>query len=325
MSIRLYEYMKAKYEDTKPIRGRAIDTRPWDDRRRDAELIVRITRALDGAVTYGAQLYGTTVFSVDPSGMLSLRCDSWVTPTTSKFLDLVLRTLGVGRGFQRFNSLWVSLRPDTTGSDNYKFVRIPRSGTVDIPYNPETNTYIPPEQYVTKRSTDTIKMKELRAKAKGFVKYYRSLLKLSDGLVTAQFKADNTVVKENTYHINTAYVSLVLDGYDEPQKVPIDRYFRMKSSGNHVHDALFHAMIEGNEESYAPMLTWFASVANAVSDSQFEQVTYNDGTKGKEITCAVNVQQIDRMVTQILKEVGDAYTYTEVKVTEPMRDDSDRA
>lgn len=324
MSIRLYEYMKAKYEDTKPIRGRAIDTRPWDDRRRDAELIVRVTRVLDGAVIYGAQLYGTTVFSVDASGMLSFRCDSWVTPTTSKFLDLVLRTLGVGRGFQRFNSLWVSLRPDTTGSDNYKFVRIPRSGTVDVPYNPETNTYIPPEQYATKRSTDTIKMKELRAKVKGFVRYYRSLLKLSDGLVTAQFKADHTT-RGSGSRDGWDTIDLILDEYDKPQEVRASSYFRLSSMSDETHRVLFHALTEGNEENYAPLLTWFAYVADTVGESQLENVTYSNGVQGVVATYPINVVQVDRMVTTILKEVGNAYTYTQVKVTEPMRDDSDKA
>lgn len=319
MSIRLYEYMKNKYETIKPIRGRAIDTRPWNDRRRDAELIVQTTRVMDGVTVYGAKLYGTTVFEVDPKGTLTFRCDDWVTRTTTDFLDRVLRELRLGWACRRFNNIWVQFRQDTVGE--LQWVRIPRSDTIDIEYNKETDKYDMPEQTVVKRTTDTIKMKELRAKAKGFVQYYRSLLKLSDGVVTAQFKADN-IVQDGGVHNHIWYrVALTLDGFDEPQRINTSRYFRMSSMGDDVHDALFHAITEGKEENYAPLLTWFANTADMVGEGQLEQVTFSNGEVGNEVTYAVNVQQIDRMVTQILKEIGEAYVYTEVQVTEPTKDD----
>jgi hypothetical protein len=316
--------MKNKYESTKPIRGRAVDTRPWNDRRRDAELIVQTTRVMDGVVTYGAKLHDTVVFEVDPKGMLTFRCDGWVSPTTVKFLGLVMRQLDLGGACQRFNNIWIHLHRDMV--EKHFWLRVPRSGTTDVFYNPDTDKYELPEQYVTKRTVDTIKMKELRAKVKGFQKYYRSLLKLSDGVVTAQFKADNVVARSEPRSFDVVdHVPVVLEGYDEPQAIAVSRYFRLSFMGDETHRVLFQALIEGNEENYAPMLTWFAYVADMVGEGQLEDVTYSNGVQGKTVTHAINVQQIDRMVTKIIKDVGNAYVYTRVRITEPMKDDGSRA
>jgi hypothetical protein len=62
-----------------------------------------------------------------------------------------------------------------------------------------------------------------------------------------------------------------------------------------------------------------------VGEGQLEDVTYSNGVQGKTVTHAINVQQIDRMVTKIIKDVGNAYVYTRVRITEPMKDDGSRA
>lgn len=324
MSIRLYEYMKNRYESTKPIRGRAVDTRPWDDRRRDKELIVQTTRVLDGAVVYGARLYDTTVLEVDPKGTLTFRCDDFVTPTTSKFIELVMRDLLLGGVRRRFNNLWVYIRGNMV--EGNVWARIPRTGSMDITYNPDTDKYTIPEQTVTKRTTDTIKMKEFRSKAKGFMDYYRSLLKLSEGMVTAQFKADNIErVNMNAPWRMDDYVNLKLDGHDELQRLHTGRYFRMRFLSAPERGVLFNALTEGNEENYAPLLTWFANCADAISEGYMERVTFSNGGGGDLVSIPISISSIDRMVTQVLKEAGKAYKYAEVVVTEPTKDDGDIA
>jgi hypothetical protein len=316
--------MKNKYENTKPIRGRSTDERPWGERRRDAELIVQTTRVLDGAVVYGARLHGTNVLEVDAKGTLTFRCDGWVTPTTTDYLHRVLRELGIGGACRRFNKVWVNLNPYQANAPKWAY--IPRSGTIDVPHNPDTDTYVLPLQSVVKRTTDTIKMKELRAKIKGFQTYYRSLLKLSEGVVTAQFKADNMVLSEGRNHWERYQeVDFKIEQHPEPRPVRSSVYFRLRSLTSDAKDTLFAALTEGKEENYAPLLTWFANCADSVGEGYTEPVTFKNGVQGQSVTIPVNVDQIDRMVTNIIKDIGNAYVYTHVLVTEPIKDDSDKA
>jgi hypothetical protein len=270
---------------------------------------------------YGARLYDTVVFDIDPQGTLAFRCDGWISKTTTDYLHKVLGDVGVGMTCRRFNRIWVFLR---NVKDGGQWVKLPKNEVLEIPYNPDTDTYTPPKQVVTKRTTDTIKMKELRAKAKGFQTYYRSLLKLSEGVVTAQFQADNKTLSENRNHWRQYQeVDFKIEQHPEPRPVRSNVRFRLGSLTYDEKDTLFAALTEGKEENYAPLLTWFANCANNVGEGYTEPVTFKNGVQGQAVTIPVSVAHIDRMVTQILKDTGDAYKYAEVEVTVPMKDESD--
>ena len=80
-----YAIALKRWEDTKPIRGRAEDVRPIGKRRRDWELLVKDTRA-DG-VWYGARLYRTNVVMYSPDGRIEFRTGGWASVSTAEFMS----------------------------------------------------------------------------------------------------------------------------------------------------------------------------------------------------------------------------------------------
>ena len=305
MSIRLYEYLKTKYENTKPIRGRAVDIRPWDDRRRDKELIVQTVRVVDGQVMYGAKLYNTVVLAVDPQGNLRVDCGDWVTPSTSEYLHRVMGQLRVGVACKHFNAIWFRVN-----SISGAWTRVPKYEPVTVPYDRDKDTYIPPEQTVIKRSTDRAKMKELRAKAKPFVEYYRMFLKMSDGFVSAQFQADHTT-KEQHYSRSIHITPSVLQHQSKN-----DNW-----SGWPVHQ-VFDMMCSGDDEHFPALLTYFArAVPYHSSRNRLEDVVLKDGTEAKGVSKIVPISIMNDLVNTVLKELGDGWTYRKEVITEPTKSD----
>lgn len=295
MSIRLYEYMKSKYESTKPIRGRSIDERPWGDRRRDAELIVQTTRVVDGQTVYGARLYNTSIFEIDPQGCLTMRCDNWVTNSTSDYLHRVLRALGVGVACRQFNSIWVQIG-NRAGTG---WMYVPRLESVTVKYDRDKDAYTLPEQTVIKRSTDRAKMKELRAKAKPFVDYYRVFLKMSEGFVSAQFQADH-MTKEQHY---------LYQDYITPSRLRANR---------EPYQNMFDMLCSGNDEHFPALLANLVkSCLHYSSRPKLEDVVLKDGSEARGAHKIVLTNEMDNIVGVLLKELGDGWIYTEEVVTEP--------
>ena len=90
MTIEMYEKMKEKYENTKPIRGRSVDIRPIGDRRKQNETIVKCEYQVvpgEFVTAYAARLYGTDVVTYFPDGSIYLEHGGWITPTTTEFMD----------------------------------------------------------------------------------------------------------------------------------------------------------------------------------------------------------------------------------------------
>ena len=167
-----YGYYKDRYNDTKPIRGRAEDVRPIGKRSRDWELLVKEERA-DGT-WYGAYLYRTKVVMYGPNGDLELNVDTWATPKTADFMQ----SHSPFRVRKAHNNIWVSVRG---------------VGEVPIPTNKVTKfKYIdgawqPTEPVVLKQKVvDRKASNAVRAKVKGFIDYATTMLKLSDGWVRAE-------------------------------------------------------------------------------------------------------------------------------------------
>jgi hypothetical protein len=74
-----------RWEDTKPIRGRAVDTRPLGHRRNDHYLINRLP---DGAVE--CVLYKTPVVTFYENGDVLIKHDGWNSVSTCNFIGEVL-------------------------------------------------------------------------------------------------------------------------------------------------------------------------------------------------------------------------------------------
>jgi hypothetical protein len=197
MSIRLYEAYKELFNETKPIRGRGVEVRPWGDRRRDWEQVICRVQA-DGSLAYGARMHSTDVFLVYPNGDIQFDCDGWYTPTTAEFMGGLV--LGI-RVFKLYNRMWVQrdvgtekfcalldkpvlVKWDTT-NPNYEHYRLAEPSTA------------------LQKTIDPVKAKAERLKIKAFKDYALSMLKISDGCVSDDLVAQymqhpNRYWEENT-------------------------------------------------------------------------------------------------------------------------------
>lgn len=169
-----YEYFKEKYESTKPIRGRSVDTRPIGSRRsRDWELVTK-TEMPDGSIAYGAQLYQTEVVRYLADGTVQMRIDTWATPLTADFMQR----------WSPFNvrkaqkNIWV--RVPNTGKE----YPIPTRGMLEFKMQDGKYELISGLPNVLKQKVvDRSLSKQMRQAYKPFVDYATTFLKLSEGWV----------------------------------------------------------------------------------------------------------------------------------------------
>ena len=97
MTYQTYEFFRNRYEETKPIRGRTVDTRPLGHRRNDHYLI---NFKPEGAVE--CILYKTPVVTFYENGDVTLRHDGWNSVSTCNFIGEVL---GLHSSIFNYNTL----------------------------------------------------------------------------------------------------------------------------------------------------------------------------------------------------------------------------
>lgn len=199
----LYGYFKQKYEETKPIRGRAVDVRPLGQRRRDWEQVVKSSEP-DGD-WYGVRLYDTNVVMYHEDGRVRLESGGWVTQSTAYFMCahspfVVNKTKG---------NLWVEV-PGVG--------KVPIIGQDVVTISRVNDKWVMDKQItLTQVVMDRSKTKPIRDKLRGFEKYASTMLKLSDGWVTADTLAKwrsvgashggwRTYVYEFGFDVNTSHI-----------------------------------------------------------------------------------------------------------------------
>jgi hypothetical protein len=172
-----YNHYKAKYHDTKPIRGRAQDTRPIGQRRRTWETIDK--REINGEEVYVCHLYQTDCVAYYPDGSVGLQAGSWATPTTAEFMY----THSPFTVHKQYGNLWA--RVHSVG-DETKSYPIPAQGELRL-YAREHEgrvVYEPKDTImISKRVVDRNKAKNARAKIQGFIDWAKSFNMLSDGWI----------------------------------------------------------------------------------------------------------------------------------------------
>lgn len=175
--LRSYEYYQKKWNDTKPIRGRAEVCKPLGQRRRTWETVEK--RDIDGQEVYACHLYNTDVVMYYPDGSVGLRADTWSTPTTAEFMY----THSPFTCYKKHNKLWASVYDAEGKAMQYP---IPENGELRL-YASEVGNqvvYAPKETITLKKSVvDRTKAKEARGKLKGFLDWAKTFNKLSDGWI----------------------------------------------------------------------------------------------------------------------------------------------
>jgi hypothetical protein len=89
--ITTYEEAKLRYEQVKPIRGRAGDVRPLGERKNvDSYRIAKQVLPLSGVTSYQCILYRTPVIEYKPDGDVEISMGGWNSTATRTFIEKVL-------------------------------------------------------------------------------------------------------------------------------------------------------------------------------------------------------------------------------------------
>ena len=85
-----YEEAKLRYEQIKPIRGRAGDVRPLGVRKNDSYRIAKYVNPLSDITSYQCFLYRTPVIEFKPDGYIEINLGGWGSTATREFIERVL-------------------------------------------------------------------------------------------------------------------------------------------------------------------------------------------------------------------------------------------
>jgi hypothetical protein len=85
-----YEEAKLRYEQIKPIRGRAGDVRPLGNRKNDDYRIAKYINPLNDTTSYQCILYRTPVVEFKPDGDVEINMGGWGSSATRTFIEKVL-------------------------------------------------------------------------------------------------------------------------------------------------------------------------------------------------------------------------------------------
>ena len=163
-----YKWYEAKYNNTKPIRGRSTEVKPIGQRRRDWETIT--SQDGHGGKSYIAKLYNTECVEYFPNGDIVLRCGDWATPTTAEFIH----EHSPFRCFKRYKKLWIQNQDEL----------LPINGELRLKYLGEGKGWQPAEEIVIQqRVVDRDLAKAARAPLMPFVNFCEAFLKMSDGWI----------------------------------------------------------------------------------------------------------------------------------------------
>jgi hypothetical protein len=319
MSLRFYELMKHKYESTKPIRGRAIDIRPWGDRRRDKEQIVQYTRALDGVTMYAAKLYETNVISVAPDGNIYFDNGGWVSPSTTDFMNVVLKEFmhEIGHMYvvRREGAMWMARTQD------HAYRKISKEFGLELTFDPKTGKYDAPLTTVTKKSVNRKAIKEVRNGIAKFSQFYKMFLKMSGGMVSAETMAQFSIGDIRPWGTYVAGFSVPYEG--EQVELLYGGYPRTRASteinGNDA-EKILTMMRSDDGTTHLALLCALTSVANKSECGVAHVVKTINDVEIQRRDFQLEIRDIEYVVTSLIKRYADVWVYEEVTVTEPTKD-----
>ena len=85
-----YEEAKLRYEQIKPIRGRAADVRPLGVRKNDSYRIAKRVNPLSDITSYQCFLYRIPVVEFKPDGYIDINLGGWGSTATRTFIERLL-------------------------------------------------------------------------------------------------------------------------------------------------------------------------------------------------------------------------------------------
>ena len=324
MSIKQYNDMKEKFNNTAPIRGRSEETKPIGDRRRCWETVARVwvvpPSALDmeGVECYGAHLYKTDCVMYAPNGDIYLQANGYVTPTTSEYMT---RYLPYGlRTYKKYNKLWID------GSKINGAYVLNRHDKSILRFNPDTDTYtLENPVKLVQKVIDRSKSKTARNEIKPFRDFVRVMLKMSDGWIRGDL-TDKYATYENWGRINYTIKETVVEN-GEPKEVTHKFSYHDVSGSLHENTAktLYRLMQTTDSEEMVQIMCVVAEGANyqermTIRTEQYE-TNWNDKKQMHERDIYEKCYKVDsvlRRIDFIVKAACDIHTTKEVEAGKVM-------
>ena len=278
-----YKFYEAKYNNTKPIRGRSTDVRPIGQRRRDWETITAIDQE-DGK-SYCAKLYNTECVEYFPDGDIMIRSGDWATPTTAEFIY----QHSPFRCFKRYKKLWIQNRDDL----------LPINGELQMKYLGEDKGWEPYEEVVIKQQVvDKQLAKAARAPLMPFLNFGEAFLKMSDGWLMHETRIQ-AGVKVSSW-----------GSYDH------------NKLSNMNAEAMYDRIATCDESEYLYLMSYYLSDANNTDErrlAKVEMLEINAGTndswtrKCEYYDCKYTQTLLRGRIFEVAKRAKNIYKVVEVK------------
>lgn len=312
MSIEFYNKMKERFNNTKPIRGRAEEVKPISDRRRCWERVVKSyvvpNGALDaeGVECYGARLYNTDCVLYAPNGDIYLQSNGYVTPTTSDFmtryLPYQLRT------YKKYNKLWLD------GTKVGGAYVLESKGKTCLRYNPSTDNYtIENPVKVVQKVVDRTKAKEARNKVKEFKNFATAMLKIADGWITEELLKAHTVPRDK----NNGYWG------GETYMIGEEKFVENHLSGSlsrNTAEKIYNFMQSDDDDIKVKLMCLIAGTTNRMEARTIRTETYETEWNGRKTTherlireYRYNPSSVARRIDKIVEYACDIHTTKEVE------------
>lgn len=326
MSLEMYQNLKQRYTDIKPIRGRAVEVRPWDKRRRDWEQIVRYTRAIDGAVMYAARLHETNVISVAPNGDIHFDSGGWVTPSTADFMSQVMRDCtGRYRSVcKQANAIWVYTDSQLSATGQMAYRKVSNTGGLTLTYDPATGKYDAPLTTITKKSVNRTVIKEVRHSLNKFKQFYKMFLKMSDGLISADTVAQYAIAEDSGGHMGVRVTEMFVPFKGNDVVFPLKEYWWNGTIAKR--DALKVLWIAQSDDdnAYVPLLCYLHRTLNGYrvdGINPARMVTTSNGMKVQSSDATIAPEEVNELLEKLIKQHLDVWNYETVTVTQPTKDE----
>lgn len=306
MSLDKYKQWQHRFANTKPIRGRAVECRPFGARREDWKEIVKVLTPLGEG--YGARLYQTDCVVIAPNGDMFIKTGGWATPITAEWIQL---RSGL-RCYKKYNEVWLEI-------GDGRSIPLDKDKPTHIKWDEETRKYtcdkvIKMEQKVV----DKGKIKSVRHSVKEFKTFVKVMMKLSDGWVGNELVKMHRVRDQSSVWSRYNY-ELMGEKFDQYQ-VRGDRMY--SDTAKRLIKCMQEVQTDDDKVKLMLILTEGVGCEESRVISTIQEEYDYQGTKYPRTTevrdYRYNPDSVVRRIDYIIKKGSDVFTTKEVEVTKPM-------
>lgn len=306
MSIRRYEYLKNKYHNTTPIRGRAVECRPYGQRREDWKEIVKVLTPLGEG--YGAKLYQTDCVVVAPNGDMYIKTGGWATPITADWIRMTSGLLC----YKKYNKIWLDVDGRSIPLDAEK--------PIHLKWNEDTGKYTCDKEIVMEQKVvDRDKIKAVRHSIKDFKMFTKTMMTLADGWVGRELQTAYRSQQEGSGYWSNYHYEVCGEKFTNWE-------LRCDRLSSQVAQRLVKCMQEVTDDADKVKLMLMVTDGCQQNDSRVHSVEdYEREYDGKVHKYQNEIREyryepktVVNRIDYIIKKGADVFTTKEVVVTKPI-------